>query len=87
MIESIQLSDHGVHCAWMARLAEVHTPRRLPTPSLCVRLLPAIPAHRIATHLDAVSVVDQPVRDSVGQGRIANLLVPAGHWQLRRENQ
>src|SRR4051794_27928625 len=52
----------------------------------CVRL-PAILAHRVAPHLDAVCVVNQPVENAVGHSRIADLFVPAGYWQLRRENQ
>jgi hypothetical protein len=39
----------------------------------------AVFAHRIATHLKAVSVVDQPVEDAIGHGRVADLLMPAGH--------
>jgi hypothetical protein len=31
----------------------------------------------VTTHLDAVSVVDQSVENAVGQGWIADLLVPA----------
>jgi hypothetical protein len=34
-----------------------------------------------------MGVVNQPVKDAVGHGRIANLLVPACYRQLRRENQ
>jgi hypothetical protein len=43
---------------------------------LRTRLSPVI-AHRIATHLDAVSIVDQAVENTVGQSGIADLLVPA----------
>jgi hypothetical protein len=35
--------------------------------------LSAIFPHRIAAHLDAVRVVDQPVKDAVGQRGIADL--------------
>jgi hypothetical protein len=45
--------------------------------------LPTILPHRVATHLDAVSVVNQPVEDAVRQGRIADLLVPARNRKLR----
>ena len=34
-----------------------------------------------------MSVVNQPVEDAIGHGRITDLFVPAGHGQLRRENQ
>jgi len=33
--------------------------------------------HRIATHLYAVSIVDQPVEDAIRERWIADLLVPA----------
>jgi hypothetical protein len=33
--------------------------------------LPRFFAHRIAALLDAVSVMDQPVKDAIGHGRIA----------------
>jgi hypothetical protein len=33
--------------------------------------------HRVAAHLNAMSVVDQPVDDAVGQRGIADLLMPA----------
>ena len=36
-------------------------------------------AHRLAVHFDAIGVVDQPVEDAVGDGRIADLRVPTGH--------
>src|SRR5271165_1989172 len=55
-------------------------------PWLSVRLLSASFAHRIAAHLDPVGIVDQPVEDAIGRGRIADLFVPAGHRQLGREN-
>jgi hypothetical protein len=55
-------------------------------PRLCVRL-PAILTHRIATHLDPVGIVNQPVENAIGHRRVADLLVPAGNRQLRRENQ
>src|SRR5207249_10331396 len=44
-------------------------------------------AHRFTAHLDAVSVVYQPVEDGVGQGWIADLLVPAGERDLAGENR
>jgi hypothetical protein len=36
--------------------------------------------HRIATHLDAVGVVDQPVEVAVRQRRITDLFVPVGQF-------
>jgi hypothetical protein len=40
-------------------------------------------AHRVATHLDAVSIMYEPVENTVGQRRIADLFVPARDRQLR----
>jgi hypothetical protein len=40
-------------------------------PKLCVPLLPAIFTHRIAAHLDAMGIVNQPVEDGIGHERIA----------------
>ena len=39
---------------------------------LCVRL-PAILAHRVAAHLNAVRVVNQPIENAVGGGGVAGL--------------
>ena len=39
--------------------------------------LPTILPHRIAAHLDPMGVVHEPVEDSIGQRRIADLFVPA----------
>jgi hypothetical protein len=33
-----------------------------------------------------MGVVDQSVEDAIGQRRFADLLVPAGDWQLRSED-
>jgi len=41
------------------------------TRSLCI-LLPSTLAHRIAFHLDAMSIMDQAVEDAVGQCGIAD---------------
>jgi hypothetical protein len=54
--------------------------------ALCVRL-PAILAHRVVAHLNAVGVVDQPIEDAIGQNGIANLFVPARDWQLRSQDR
>jgi hypothetical protein len=39
-------------------------------------------AHGLATHFDAVGVVNQTVQDAIGDGGIADLLVPARDRQL-----
>ncbi len=39
-------------------------------------------AHGLSAHLDAMGVVDQAVKDAVGDGGIADLLVPARDRQL-----
>jgi hypothetical protein len=49
--------------------------------------LPAILTHRVPTHLDAMGVMNQPVENTIGHRWIADLFVPAGHGQLRREDQ
>jgi hypothetical protein len=51
--------------------------------ALCVRL-PAILVHRVAAHLNAVGVVDQPVEDAIGQSGIANLFMPARDWAVAK---
>ncbi len=49
---------------------------------LCVRL-PAILAHRVAAHLDSMSVMNKPVKNTIGQSWIADLLMPTGDRKLR----
>lgn len=49
--------------------------------------LAALFAHGFAAHFDAVGVVYQPVEDGIGQGGIADLVVPAGHRQLRGQDR
>ena len=49
---------------------------------LCVRL-PAILAHRITTHFNAMSIVNQAVEDAVGSGGIADLFVPLRYRDLK----
>jgi hypothetical protein len=39
-------------------------------------------AHRIATHLDAVRIVYQPVEDAIRNRRIADPFVPAAHGKF-----
>src|SRR5215469_14702895 len=43
-------------------------------------------SHRIAAHLDAVRVGNQPIKNTLSQFGIANLLMPAGTRQLRGQN-
>ena len=45
---------------------------------------PAILAHGVAAHLDAVGIVNQPVEDTVSGGGIADLFVPARHSLVSR---
>ena len=47
---------------------------------------PAILPHRVAAHVDAMGIVNQPVEDTVRSGRIADLFVPARHRQLGSED-
>src|SRR3984893_9128307 len=49
-------------------------------------LLSFLFTHGVPAHLDAMRVVPQPVEDSVGQGGISDLFVPAGHRQLRSQD-
>ena len=42
-------------------------------------------AHGLAAHFDAVGVVNQTVQDAIGEGGIADLLVPARDRQLGSE--
>ena len=51
------------------------------------RSLAFIFPHRIAAHLDPMGVVNQPVEDAIRYCWIADLFVPTGNGQLRRENQ
>src|SRR5512133_2333813 len=37
----------------------------------------AFPAHRLSPHLNAMGIVHQAIEDAIGDGRIADLLVPA----------
>ena len=46
------------------------------------RLISAPFAHRIAAHFYAMCVVDQAVEDAIGDGRIADLLMPTRDRQL-----
>ena len=52
---------------------------------LRIRLPPAL-AHRIATHLDAVSIVDLSIQYAIGQCWVADLLVPVCNRQLGGQN-
>jgi hypothetical protein len=53
---------------------------------LARRLRTTFLAHRIAAHVDAMGVVNQPVEDAVSGGGIADLFVPARHRQLGGED-
>jgi hypothetical protein len=44
-----------------------------------LRTSPALLAHRVTLHVDPMGVVNQTVEDAVGDGGIADLLVPSGH--------
>ena len=54
------------------------------TSSLTIRLSSAL---RIAPHLDPVCIVDQPVKNAIGECRIADLFMPARDRQLRSEDR
>ena len=56
------------------------------TSSLTIRLSSALP-HRIAPHFDPVCIVDQPVKNAIGECRIADLFMPARDRQLRSEDR
>jgi hypothetical protein len=51
------------------------------------RLLGIVDEHRIATHLDAMGIVDKSVEDAIGQSGITNLFVPARDRQLRGQDR
>jgi hypothetical protein len=53
---------------------------------LSARLRTILP-HRVATHLNAVGVVQQPVEDSIGQRGISYLFVPARDPELRGQDR
>jgi hypothetical protein len=52
-----------------------------------VRWRIAFLAHGLAAHLDAMSVVNQTVEDAVGDGGIADLLVPARNCRSDRRDR
>ena len=43
-------------------------------------------AHGFAAQFDAMSVVHETVEDAVGDGGVADLLVPLGHGELRGQD-
>src|SRR5262249_42106035 len=49
--------------------------------------LAALLAERLAFQLDAIGVVNQAIQDAIGNGGIADLFVPVGHWHLRGQDQ
>jgi len=44
-------------------------------------------AQAFSFQLDAMGVVDEPVQDGVGQGRVADDVVPAVDWHLAGDDQ
>jgi len=54
--------------------------------SLTIPLSSALP-HRTVPHLDQVCIVDQPVKNAIGECRIADLFMPARDRQLRSEER
>ena len=46
----------------------------------------AVFSHGLSAHLDAMGIVDQTIEDAVGDGGIADLLVPARDGELGSEN-
>ena len=58
-----------------------------PRRALARRLRSAFLAHRVASHLDPVRVVNKPVENAVRRRRFANLLVPARNRQLRGQDR
>jgi hypothetical protein len=67
--------------AWTGQDSRPHailTTAQPELPQRCGRL-PAILSHRIASHLDTMGVVNEPVEDAVSHGWIANLFMPTGH--------
>ena len=65
---SISMKLHGPSVCQDARAA--YSPALRATRKLRIRR-PAVLTHRIATHLDAVSIVDEAVENAVGRCRIA----------------
>ncbi len=49
-------------------------------------LLSFLFTHGLPAHLDAMCVVHQAVEDSIGQGGISDLFVPASDGQLRSQD-
>src|SRR6202171_2320078 len=46
-------------------------------------LFASCPAHAFAGEFDAVGIVNEPVQDGVGIGRIADYFEPSVYWKLR----
>ena len=53
-------------------------PASVSSPSVCAAFL----AHRVAAYVDAMGLVNQPVKDAVGCRGVTDLFVPAGHRKL-----
>lgn len=43
--------------------------------------------HAVAVQIEAMGVVDEPVEDSLGIGRIADHLMPCRDWQLAGDDR
>jgi hypothetical protein len=46
----------------------------------------ALLAHGFAIEFDAIRVMNQPVENAIGEGRIADLFMPMNKWQLRGQD-
>src|SRR5260370_4736827 len=44
-------------------------------------------AHGLALHFNAMSVMDEPVEDAIGDGRISDLGMPSANWQLAGQHR
>ena len=53
----------------------------------CITALGWILAQGIALEIDAMGAVNDAVEDAFGDGGVADLFVPLGHWQLRSEDE
>ena len=52
-------------------------------PSMYSAFLGSFASSRHASQCNAMGVVNEAVKDAIGQCGVANLLMPPGHWQLR----
>src|SRR6516225_3498573 len=68
-LPKIELDPHCVP----GTVSDVMVWNEVPDPVWPRLLTPVLFAHRLATHLDAVGVMHQPVENAVGQGGIPDL--------------